>query len=346
MLETRVITVNRDAPGSAAIEDAARVIRSGGLVAFPTETVYGLGADATNSLALAKIFEAKGRPATNPLIVHGHDVASVRLAVSCWPETAALLAERFWPGPLTLVLPRSSIIPNEVTAGLGSVGVRVPDCRVAIALLERADRLIAAPSANRSTGVSPTRASHVLKDLGGRVDLILDAGPTPLGLESTVLDLSENTPKLLRPGAITAGQMESVLGRSIEVPPTRAVIADREASATSPGQMEVHYAPRTPILLVEADQVSALTWRPGQRVGLIVFGEEAPSALPAATVRFDWADPSTAGRRLYETFHQCDEDRLDLIVAVAPPDTDEWRAVRDRIWRASRKWARDGGPPA
>jgi L-threonylcarbamoyladenylate synthase len=339
--DTRVIPVDHNAPEPAAISQAAQVLRAGGLVAFPTETVYGLGADATNPAAVAAIYVAKGRPTTNPLILHGHDVAAVGRAVSTWSKSAILLAERFWPGPLTLVLPRSTLVPDAVTAGLGTVGVRVPDNRVALELLAKVGVPIAAPSANRSTGISPTRAEHVVNDLAGRIDLILDAGPTSVGLESTVLDLSTDPPRLLRPGAITARQLEAALGVSIHVADSGIAHPQESGQAmSSPGQLDVHYAPRTPIVLVEPDHVGPDTWRADQRVALLVFDREAPRDVPAAAVRYDWADPATAGRWLYDTFHQCDRDKLDLIVAVVPPDLDEWRAVRDRLWRASRKWAR------
>ncbi len=190
MPRTRVLQVDRDEPDPAAISEAARVLRAGGLVAFATETVYGLGADATNPEAVARIFEAKGRPSTNPLIVHVADKADALACVAEWPGRADRLADRFWPGPLTLVLPRSSIIPDIVTAGQETVGVRVPRSGVARWLILEAGCPVAAPSANRSTGISPTEARHVLKDLDGKVDLVLDSGPTGVGIESTVLDLS------------------------------------------------------------------------------------------------------------------------------------------------------------
>ena len=211
-MTTRVVAVDPDRPDPDAIEQAAAIIRSGGLVAFGTETVYGLGADATNPDAVARIFAAKGRPATNPLIVHVADVAGAAACVAEWPESAATLAAHFWPGPLTLVLPRSNIIPDIVTAGQGTVGVRVPASVVACDLIRRAGRPIAAPSANRSNRISPTTAAHVAKDLDGAVDLILDSGPCLGGIESTVLDLSGPTPAVLRPGLVSAEAIAVVLG--------------------------------------------------------------------------------------------------------------------------------------
>ena len=198
MPTTRVIAVDPDQPDPAAIAEGARVIRDGGLVAFATETVYGLGADATNPEAVARIFEAKGRPPTNPLIVHVEGKEAARPCVADWPARAEILADRFWPGPLTLVLPRSGIIPDIVTAGQETVGVRVPKPPIARWLILEAGRPIAAPSANRSNRISPTEARHVLKDLDGRIDLILDSGPTTIGIESTVLGIWNSCPRILR----------------------------------------------------------------------------------------------------------------------------------------------------
>src|SRR4051812_20749755 len=189
----RVIQVDADAPG-AAVREAAAVLRDGGLVAFPTETVYGLGARALDPASVARIYEAKGRPSYNPLIVHVATVDAARALSSAWPEAADRLAERFWPGPLTLVVPRAPVIPDAVSAGLDTVGVRIPGHPVAHALLEAAGIPVAAPSANRSMGVSPTTAEHVRRSLGGRVDLILDGGPCPVGIESTVLSLAGEVP--------------------------------------------------------------------------------------------------------------------------------------------------------
>jgi L-threonylcarbamoyladenylate synthase len=336
---TRSISIATVDDKHTAIEEAAEILRRGGLVAFPTETVYGLGADATNPEAVARIFAAKGRPASNPLIVHTHDVPGARRVVRSWPHDADRLASAFWPGPLSLVLPRSSLIPEIVTAGRDTVGVRVPDHPVALALLRAFDRPIAAPSANRSTGISPTRAEHVRNDLEGRIDLILDAGPTPVGIESTVLDLTTDPPRLLRPGAITVGQIEAVLGRSIEAPRLEAAATE---PASSPGQLAVHYAPRTGFMLVEPEQVARPPWPHGGRVGLLVVGRDVPHDAGQPALRIDLPTPERASRDLYATLHRLDASGLDVIYAVPPPDVDAWRAVRDRLWRASRRWAQAG----
>jgi L-threonylcarbamoyladenylate synthase len=339
---TRLLTVDPDTPDPAAIEEAAAVLRRGGLVAFPTETVYGLGADATNPEAVARIFAAKGRPATNPLIVHGADIGFVRRAVLEWPMAAAKLAHRFWPGPLTLVLPRSEAIPDVVTARQETVGVRVPDCAVAEKLLKTFGGLVAAPSANRSTGVSPSTASHVLKDLEGKVDLVLDGGPTHVGIESTVLDLTRDPPRLLRPGAITARQIGNALGIEVVTPTTPVTAAPGEVQA-SPGLLDVHYAPRARLLVIDPSRVLTEPGVSPWPSGLIVAGPHSvPFVSGVYDERVDWRDPEIAARELYATLHRWDDRKIHRIDVVLPPQDDDWRAVHDRLWRASRRWARGG----
>ena len=330
---TRSIAVDRDRPDPAALERAAAILRAGGLVAFPTETVYGLGADATDPAAVARIFEAKGRPATNPLIVHADGPGMARACVSAWPDRADRLARRFWPGPLTLILPRSASIPDAVTAGRETVAVRVPDHPVARGLIERVGRPLAAPSANRSTGLSPTRAEHVRKDLAGRVDLILDAGLTDFGLESTVLDLAADPPRLLRPGVLSAEELGDVLGLAIEGPPVAP--ADPNRPMSSPGQSAVHYAPRTPTFRYEAEEAGAIPHR-GDRAALLVLGHPdlvLPRLRPIE--RHDLSEPGEAARSLYATLHRWDELGFDRIEIVMPPDTPAWSAIRDRLRRAA-----------
>jgi L-threonylcarbamoyladenylate synthase len=327
---THLLVVDRDSPDPAAIADAADTLRAGGLVAFATETVYGLGADATNSAAIERIFQAKGRPATNPLIVHLDTIERARSCVSTWPPAAQVLAERFWPGPLTLVLPRSAQISKVVTAGLETVGVRIPGTPVARLLITRTDRPLAAPSANRSAGLSPTLAQHVLKDLEGKIDLILDSGPTQIGLESTVLDLSSQPPRVLRPGAISAEDLSATIGAEVAVAQR---FADVGSALTSPGQMEVHYAPRTRTVRVEVHRLASVGWP--ERAALLVVGWPDCTSVCGPLFRVDLSTPSEAARALYETLHRWDELGLEQIVIVPPPDRPEWRAVRDRILRAA-----------
>jgi len=341
---TRVIAVDPDRPDPAALALAAATLRAGGLVAFATETVYGLGADATSPEAVARIFEAKGRPATNPLIVHVEDKAAARALVASWPDRAEALADRFWPGPLTLVLPRSAIIPDIVTAGTDTVGVRVPGPAVARGLIAAAGRPIAAPSANRSTGISPTRAGHVLHDLDGKVDLILDSGPTTIGLESTVLDLSDGIPRILRPGEITRARLVEVLGDGIAV--GRAP-AGAGAVARSPGQMAIHYAPITPTFRLERDRPVELGPTSGRHafieIGPSPQGWPVPPGSPDTIHRLP--DPAVASRALYDLLHRLDEAALDGIFVLLPPDAPEWEAIRDRVWRATRPWPGGANPP-
>jgi len=326
---TRQVVLDPDAPNFLALADATSVLRSGGLVAFATETVYGLGADATNRFAVARIFEAKGRPSTNPLIVHVHDEAAAIACVAAWPDRAHALAERFWPGPLTLVLRRSTLMPDIVTAGHETVGVRVPGLEVARTLIRQVGRPIAAPSANRSTGISPTTAQHVARDLDGKVELILDSGPTTLGIESTVLDLSTDRPRILRPGMISAEALGEVLGFPLEND-------DQPPATPSPGQMATHYAPATPTYRVDRDQLATLD--PPGRFALLVVGPTWPG-IPPFAIPLETAEE--AARYLYSDLHACDEQGLDFLLIVPPPDRPEWLALRDRIDRASRPYPGD-----
>jgi L-threonylcarbamoyladenylate synthase len=325
------LTVDPGAPEGGSIERAAEVLCAGGLVAFPTETVYGLGANALDATAVAKIFTAKGRPAGNPLIVHTADAELARALVADWPAEAQQLAERFWPGPLTLVLPRRPIIPDLVCAGGPTVAVRVPAHPVAQALLRACRLPLAAPSANRSTRLSPTRAEHVLGGLADRIDLLLDAGPTTGGLESTVLDLTSRPPRLLRPGLVTIAQLEEVVGHVERAPAPIAA-----GPARSPGLMQKHYAPRTQLELVAGSgrhRVADLR-RQGMRVGWITL--EKPLALPAEPLLLSMPDdPAGYAAQLYAALHQLDGQGLDRIVLDLPPATDDWLAVHDRLRRAA-----------
>lgn len=335
MRQTRVVHVDPESPASEVLDEAAAILRAGGLVAFATETVYGLGADATNPAAVAGIYEAKGRPAFNPLIVHVDTVAMARNCVSDWPDTADQLARAFWPGPLTLILPRSSVIANIVTAGRDTVGVRIPGPVVTRALISRAGRPLAAPSANQSTAVSPTLAAHVLADLDGRIDLILDSGPTAIGLESTVIDLTATPPRILRPGPISAAALSAALNGSPVLDEPGCTTTDRPAS---PGQLAVHYSPRTRTIRV--DDPGDLTGLAGpESAAVLLFGEaEFPAGVRFAHT-FAFKTPEVAARDLYRCLRTCDDLDLEQIVIVAPPDSAPWRAIRDRLWRASQPFA-------
>jgi L-threonylcarbamoyladenylate synthase len=282
------------------ITRAAEIIRAGGLVAFPTETVYGLGANALDPDAVARIYAAKNRPFASPLIVHVASVAMARSLTESWPDQAESLAHQFWPGPLTMVLRKASIVPDIVTANLDSVGIRMPQHPVALKLIEQARLPIAAPSANRFTEISPTTAQHVLDSLGNSVDLILDGGPTSVGIESTVVSLRRNPPVVLRPGMI-----------QLPYPPE----VDKPHIIESPGQHPRHYAPRTKFYVLE-EGIS-----PAEGQGRII---EMPP------------DSSTYAARLYSELRQADAEGWDWIAVRKPPDTPEWDGIQDRLKRASQ----------
>jgi L-threonylcarbamoyladenylate synthase len=333
-METQVLAVDPNSPDRAAIERAAAVLRAGGLVAFPTETVYGLGADALDAAAVGRIFAAKGRPAHNPLIVHVADEAGARAVAGEWPAAAARLAARFWPGPLTLVVPKAAAVPDVVTAGGLTVAVRVPANPVALALLRAAGVPVAAPSANRSSRLSPTRAEHVLRGLAGRIDLVLDGGPTAGGIESTVLDVTAHPPRLLRPGLIEAAALEAVVGPVVR---PRAPRAAGDAPLPSPGILPRHYAPTTSLECVEGSgrvRVEGLA-AAGRRVGWLTLGPPDGAAPPHTTVVSLPAEPAGYAAGLYAALHALDELGLERIVVALPPDTPAWLAVRDRLRRAS-----------
>lgn len=312
--------VDASAPARQLIQAAAQRLREGGLVVFPTETVYGLGAHALNPLAVRRVFSLKGRPSSNPLIVHVATFEQARELTADWPAAAERLARRFWPGPLTLVLTKRPHVPPEVTAGGPTVGVRIPSHPVALALLQEAAVPVAAPSANRSAEISPTRAEHVLRSLGNKADfLLLDAGPCPGGVESTVLDMTASPPRLLRPGLITLPMLQEVIG-PVAVGPSHTM----QEPLRSPGLMPRHYAPHTPLYLIPQQQLETERQRcerEGLRCGIV--------RLPD--------DPVCAAAVLYDELHRLDATGYDLLLAPLLPETDEWQAVRDRLARAAHR---------
>jgi L-threonylcarbamoyladenylate synthase len=330
---TQVWQVDAAEPDPEVLARAAAVLRAGGLVAFPTETVYGLGANAFDPDAVHGIFAAKGRPARNPVIVHVGAVAGARELVTVWPETAGRLAERFWPGPLTLVLPRTPAVPDVVTGGGPTVAVRCPAHPVALALVRAAGVPVAAPSANRSSELSPTLPEHVLGGLAGRIDLLLDAGPTPAGIESTVLDLSSPRPRLLRPGPISPSQLEEVIG-----PVERFSSGGESGPLLSPGLLARHYAPRTPLECFEdvadlRERYDRITASGRTAIVLLPDGDAAGTGFEIV-VRLP-ADPEGYARLLYRVLHEADAGGADAILAALPPAADGWLAVRDRLLRAA-----------
>jgi L-threonylcarbamoyladenylate synthase len=298
------------------LEAAAQAIRSGELVAFPTETVYGLGANALDPAAVARIFEAKGRPHTSPLIVHVASAAQARELVIEWPREAELLAERFWPGPLTLIFRKSPAVPDIVTAGLDTVALRVPADEIALALIRESGVPIAAPSANRFTELSPTRAEHVRASLGDRVAIVLDGGPTQVGIESTVIALGKGRAELLRPGMISREQIEAVIG------PVAIAPKDDETAQRSPGRHARHYRPRTQLVLGAplAGKGAYLYWSEPLAAEVIV-------AMPC--------DAAGYAARLYDVLHDLDARGLEWIAVEPLPDGPEWDGIRDRLHRAA-----------
>jgi L-threonylcarbamoyladenylate synthase len=316
---------------SAAIDAGVEVLRRGGLVAFPTETVYGLGADATNVAAVERVFSAKGRPPGHPLIVHLPDASVLDDWAVDIPPAARTLAAAFWPGPLTLLLRRSSLVPDVVTGGRDTVGLRVPGHPVAHALLSRFGGGVAAPSANRFGHVSPTRAEHVRADLGDAVDLVIDGGPCTVGVESTIVDLSHGRVEVVRPGGVSVDELAGVLGTEVGV-----WTGGREVAA--PGTLASHYAPRARIVLVESASAAAemaIAWAGrGRRVGVLAPG--TVDGLSPDVVELEPAgDPDEYARVLYDQLRRADRLGLDVVVVVPPPDEGIGAAVRDRLRRAA-----------
>jgi L-threonylcarbamoyladenylate synthase len=315
------------------LADAAQCLRDGGLVAFPTETVYGLGADASNPAAVRQIFEAKGRPADHPLIVHLAGADALERWARNIPAAAWRLAERFWPGPLTLILLRAPGVPDELTGGQDTVGLRVPDHPLALALLREFGGGVAAPSANRFGRVSPTTAEHVRQELDGRVDRILDGRPCRVGVESTILSLAEESPVLLRPGAITLSALEAVIGEPVTTVQTGTIIR-------ASGALESHYAPDTrlelwPLEVLDA-RIASLA-DSGANIAVLRIGAAAGENRYPSRVRvFPMPeDAAEYARRLYADLRSLDGAGFDLLLAEAPPETEAWAAVRDRLRRAS-----------
>jgi L-threonylcarbamoyladenylate synthase len=332
----RTLVVDPDRPDPAAIAEAAAVIRAGGLVAFPTETVYGLGANALDAAAVRGIYAAKGRPSFNPLIAHVASVDEARALVTEWPESAARLAAACWPGPVTLVLPRRDGVPDEVTAGLPRVAVRMPAHPVALALIRAAGVPIAAPSANRFTELSPVTAAHVVKSLGDAVDLVLDGGATTVGIESAVVDCAVDPPVLLRPGALSPAHLAQIVGRPLGV---AAPAAHADEPRLSPGMTERHYAPRATLRLFDdttrdeaAGEATRLA-RAGTQVGALAFAPLA--SVPEGTMLVMPAEPMSYAARLYDALHALDDAWCEIVYVERVPAGVEWEGVRDRLQRAA-----------
>lgn len=341
--KTVYIKVNPDNPEAEVIEEAGKILREGGLVAFPTETVYGLGANALNSAAVSTIFAAKGRPSDNPLIVHISDISQVHDVAEDITVPAQRVMDIFWPGPLTVVLPKKAGISNEVTAGLDTVAVRLPDHEVARAILRSAGVPIAAPSANTSGKPSPTTALHVLNDLDGKVDMIVDAGPCKVGLESTVLDLTCEPPVILRPGGVTREQLEGVIGH-VEIDP--ALIKDDENTIPrAPGMKYTHYSPEAEVIVVTGNEeiipfkIKELIEEYhllGRRIGVLasqentgLFGREEVYTLGSRS------DLESIARTLFRGLRCLDEKRVEVILAEGYPRKGMGVAIMNRLAKAA-----------
>ena len=338
-----------------AVSKAADVLKKGGLVALPTETVYGLAANALDSEAVRSIYLAKGRPTNNPLIVHISNLEMAKRCVSVWPDEAQILAESFWPGPLTMVLPRKKFIPDIVTGGGDTVAIRCPDNPIFRAVIETCGFPLAAPSANRSNHISPTMVEHVRISLGDKIPLILDGGVCPVGIESTVVDLSRLPEwRVLRPGMITKEEIDSVLtraGKSFRVifssenlnkSLSENINIFEKAVLKSPGQLKRHYSPRTPLYLfdsMELREIKSFFKNQGVEISdcvLIRIGEsenESPFAKEISMPR----DPGKYAVNLYDTLYRCDEMKLKGIIVQMPEDTPAWQGIRDRLRRAAVK---------
>lgn len=344
-IATLLLTVDAQEPEPAAIAQAAAVIRRGGLVAFPTETVYGVGANALDGQAVAGIFRAKRRPANDPIIVHLAAATQLSAIARAWPPIVARLAAEFWPGPLTLVLQRQDAVPPAVTSGLPTVAVRVPAHPVALALIQAAATPIAAPSANLFSRPSATSAAHVLADLHGRVDLILDAGPAPIGLESTILDLTSAQPVILRPGGVPLEALRRLLP---DVVIHSRYLDEQHDRPNAPGMLLRHYAPQARLTLFDGAEPAAVRAAlrdyaaqlraAGQRVAILATAEEAADLRPAAdelAILGPQDELPTVAHRLFDTLRQLDAAGVDAILVRAPEATGLGLAIRDRLLRAA-----------
>jgi L-threonylcarbamoyladenylate synthase len=333
-LIAEILPTNTLALFQAAVRRAAELLRAGEVVALPTETVYGLAANALNAQAVERIFQIKGRPAHNPIIVHVANADMANRCVAVWPSLAEKLARAFWPGPLTLVLPRAREIPEVVAAGGPTVGVRWPSHPFIQAVIRACDFPLAAPSANPSNRVSPTTAEHVRKHLGPRIPLIVDGGQSQIGIESTVLDLSVSPPRLLRPGMIHEQALLAVTGRLAKD------AGHGPEVLKSPGLLRKHYSPRARLVLAAWRDQPDLERQTAvfnvRRSGICIIAHTCiPAAADFGRVSVIPHDPEAFARAIYAELHECDDAGAELIVVEAPPDTPEWRPIHDRLNKAA-----------
>lgn len=334
---------NIDDRAKEALSKAGRIIRDGGLVAFPTETVYGLGGDALNPDSSRKIYAAKGRPSDNPLIVHVADMESIEKIVEKVPEAAYRLAEAFWPGPLTLIMKKNDRVPHETTGGLDTVAIRMPSNKIALELIRQSGGYIAAPSANTSGRPSPTLASHCQEDLSGKIEMIIDGGQVGIGLESTIIDLTSDTPMILRPGYITPAMLSEVLG---QVDIDRTIIdSNSTARPKAPGMKYRHYAPKGQLTIVQGSQDAVIAYindrskessEKGLRVGVI--GTDATSALYRADVIKSVGtreDEMTIAHELFKVLREFDEENIDVMYSESFDESGIGQAIMNRLLKAA-----------
>ena len=336
-MTAEILSTHTPALFAVAVKRAVELLHVGEVVALPTETVYGLAANALDEKAVAKIFQIKGRPANNPVIVHVAGLEMAKRCVNNWPGSADRLAKAFWPGPLTLVLPRAKGIPDLVSAGGATVGVRWPGHPFIQAVIRQCGFPLAAPSANLASRISPTNAEHVRKQLGGKIPLIVDGGQSQVGIESTVLDLSVSPPRILRPGMIHVESLAAVVG---EVQSPKSKVQSPKSALRSPGLQEKHYAPRARLLVLswqnDADlnsQLSTLHSQPS--TCFVIAHTHIPSAENFAHVSVIPHDAEAFARAIYAELHRCDEAGAERIVVEAPPELPEWSGIADRLQRAA-----------
>ena len=343
-METRIEKVNPDRIDEEIIEEAGRLIAEGELVAFPTETVYGLGGDALRPEASRKIYAAKGRPSDTPLIVHIADFSDMERVAAKVPAQAKKLAEAFWPGPLTMIVPKGDAVPYETTGGMDTVAVRMPGHPVALELIRKSGCLIAAPSANTSGRPSPTEAKHVAEDLSGRIAMILDGGPVGIGIESTIIDLTEKTPMVLRPGYITPGMLAEVLGEDVIMDPG-IIAADDTRKPKAPGMKYKHYAPKAQMVIVEGQEdaviakinaLSAQKRAEGRKV-VIIATEESKAYYEADRVMSigSRTDEDAIAQHLYKLLRECDEVQADEIYSESFQTPRIGQAIMNRLLKAA-----------
>jgi L-threonylcarbamoyladenylate synthase len=311
-MKTKIITLSSKKTHDSKIKKASKILKEGGLVAFPTETVYGLGANALNEKAVSKIFIAKGRPQDNPLIVHISDVKQLNSLVDKIPKKANKLMEKFWPGPLTLIFKKSKMVPDVVTCGLDSVAIRMPENKIALNLIEKSGVPIAAPSANISGKPSPTTAEHVLEDLDGKINLIIDGGEVEIGLESTVLDLTKKTPQILRPGKVTKKQLEKVIGKVKD--------NGKSKKVKSPGMKYRHYSPNAKVLIIKTKEEIKKIHEKNRDKKIKIL---------------NYSDEITMAHNLFKDFRSCDKEGYDIILVKAPREKDLGFAIMNRLRKAS-----------